>query len=153
MKGVLVSACLLDIPCRYDGRSSDCRGIHRLMALARVVPFCPEVYGGLPTPRERAEIRLDRVYTDSGTDVTQAYLSGARCAARLARELGCEYALLKDKSPSCGAGLIYDGSFTGTLIPGDGLTVRALRDAGVIVFPASEIEALIALLGKHQDCA
>ena len=130
---ILVSACLLGVCCRYDGESRPCRDVMRLRDGVEMVPVCPEQLGGLPTPRPPAEIREGRVITREGQDVTAAYQKGAEEAARLYELLGCEYAILKARSPSCGCGEIYDGTFTGTLIQGDGVTARLLMDRGVTV--------------------
>ena len=134
---VLVSACLLGLPCRYDGGAATDETVTGLIGEHTLVPFCPEIYGGLPTPREPAEIRGDRVVTRSGEDVTEAYEKGAREALRIARMFGCECAVLQDRSPSCGCGIIHDGSFTGALVPGDGVTAKLLCANGVRVLPAS----------------
>lgn len=132
---ILVSACLLGRPCRYDGAS---RPAPRVMALEEaghtLVPVCPEVLGGLPTPRAPSEVQEDgRVVSRLGEDVTAAYRSGAERALELARERGCTLAVLKSRSPSCGRGEIYDGTFTGTLRPGNGVTARLLEQAGIPV--------------------
>lgn len=151
-KNVLVSACLLGIPCRYDGRSVPFEGIQALISRANVCPFCSEVYGGLPTPRPSAEINAQtgRVTTESGADVTDFFERGAREAVRIAQVLNCRYALLKDKSPSCGAGTVYDGTFTRTLVPGNGLTAQALADAGVRVFSSTDLDALLNALASDD---
>ena len=135
---VLVSACLLGLCCRYDGCAKANPAILRLAAEHTLIPYCPEVYGGLPTPREPAEIRAGRVFARSGADVTAKYEKGAAEAVLLANTLGCACAVMQDRSPSCGAGVVYDGTFTGTLTPGDGFTVKALRAANVRVVPASQ---------------
>ena len=135
---VLVSACLLGLRCRYDGRSKANPAIIRLAAEHTLIPYCPEIYGGLPTPREPSEIRGGRVFTRSGTEVTAQFEKGAAEAVLLAGALGCTCAILQDSSPSCGVGTVYDGTFTGTPVPGDGLTANALRNANLRVVPASE---------------
>ncbi len=139
---LLVSACLLGISCRYDGESksydlSDLSGKHE------VIPFCPECYGGLPTPRPPSEIVGTRVLSKNEDDVTEQYEKGARLAAELCEKFGIRYALLKAKSPSCGNGRIYDGSFSGQLTDGDGMTVRALKKIGVNVYDESQVERLL----------
>jgi uncharacterized protein YbbK (DUF523 family) len=134
---VLVSACLLGLACRYDGGAATDETVTELTGEHTLVPFCPEIYGGLPTPREPAEIR--------GGPRGDAFRRGrdrslrkgrARGDARRA-ELGCECALLQDRSPSCGGSGIHDGSFTGALVPGDGVTAKLLGANGVRVLPAS----------------
>lgn len=130
---ILVSACLAGIPCRYDGKSTPVPKIVRLVEEGLAVPFCPECAGGLETPRTPAEISGGRVLTRDGRDVTEAFEAGAVLAAAAAKEHGIVTAVLKSKSPSCGSGEIYDGSFTGRLVPGEGVTARALREAGINV--------------------
>ena len=138
---LLVSACLLGCPCRYDGASKPCPAVLALAERHELVPVCPEQLGGLPTPRPPAERREDRVVTQSG-DVTEQYRRGAAEAVRLARLLRCDGAVLKEKSPSCGRGAIYDGTFTRTLTAGDGVTAEALLAAGIPVYGESEAEKL-----------
>ena len=138
---ILVSACLLGCPCRYDGASRPHPEVLALAERHALVPVCPEQLGGLPTPRPPAERRGDRVVTQSG-DVTEQYRRGAAEAVRLARLLRCDGAVLKEKSPSCGRGAIYDGTFTRTLTSGDGVTAEALLAAGIPVYGESEAEKL-----------
>jgi len=142
---LLISMCLLNVPCRYDGQH---RGLppDTLRALARrweLIPVCPEQLGGLPTPRLPAERRGARGLLCDGRDVTEEYRRGAEAARDLARLLGADAALLKERSPSCGSGRVYDGSYTGTLIPGDGVAAGALKDAGVTVYGESELALLL----------
>ena len=139
---LLVSACLLGCPCRYDGAAKPCPAVLALAEHHELVPVCPEQLGGLPTPRPPAERRGDRVVTQSG-DVTEQYRRGAAEAVRLARLLRCDGAVLKEKSPSCGRGAIYDGTFTRTLTSGDGVTAELLRHNGVAVYGESEIWDLL----------
>ena len=138
---LLVSACLLGVCCRYDGASKAHPLAERLAEQHTLVPVCPEQLGGLPTPRPPAERRGGRVVTRSG-DVTEQYRRGAAEAVRLARLLRCDGAVLKEKSPSCGRGAIYDGTFTRTLTSGDGVTAEALLAAGIPVYGESEAEKL-----------
>ncbi|WP_080797035.1 GNAT family N-acetyltransferase [Arabiibacter massiliensis] len=134
---IAVSSCLLGEPCRYDGRSCPDEAVRSLRDVSGVelVPLCPEELGGLPTPRMPSEIvtaeRALRVVDAEGADVTDAYLAGAAKAVERAQERGCRLAVLKAKSPACGCGRIYDGAFSGTLVPGYGVAARALREAGV----------------------
>lgn len=146
MEPVLVSACLLGVPCRFDGRGKASAGLAAAIGDRRAVSCCPEVAAGLPTPRRPAEIVggdghdvLDgraRVVDDSGHDVTEAFLDGARQALEAAREAGCTEALLMARSPSCGRGRVYDGTFTGGLHEGDGVTAALLERHGITVRPA-----------------
>lgn len=137
----LVSACLLGVGCKYTGGSNLCPRILALAGRHTLVPVCPEQLGGLPTPRPPAERRQDRVVTHCGRDVTASYALGAREAVRLAKLLGAEAAILKARSPSCGCGAIYDGSFTHTLIPADGLAAAALKAAGLPVYTEENLPA------------
>lgn len=139
---VLISACLLGVCCRYDGDSKAYPGIEQLARQHTLVPVCPEQLGGLPTPRPPAERRGDRVVTRSG-DVTEQYRRGAEEALKLCKLLGCEAAVLKERSPSCGRGAVYDGTFTGTLTPGDGVTAELLAAHGIPVYGESRIEDLL----------
>ena len=116
----VVSACLAGEPCRYDGGCSPCPAVQRLIRAGQALPVCPETLGGLPTPRVPKD----------GTDVTDAFTRGAEEALRLAQENGCTAAILKARSPSCGSGEVYDGTFTGTSVSGEGVFARMAREAG-----------------------
>ena len=141
---ILVSACLLGVPCRYDGRSVPSAVVTEAAGRGvRFVPFCPEIYGGLPTPRVPAERQGDKVVTRDGRDVTAAYRRGAREALRVCRLFGCGAALLKEKSPSCGCGRVYDGTFSGKLVEGDGVTAALLKENGIPVFGETQAGALL----------
>ena len=131
---ILVSACLMGVACKYSGGDNGCPDVLALGKRHILIPVCPEVYGGLPTPRPPAERQGDRVVTESGTDVTAQYQKGAMAAVQLAQLTGCEAAVLKKNSPSCGCGQIYDGTFTHTLTQGSGLTAEALQQAGIPVY-------------------
>lgn len=137
---ILVSACLLGVRCRYDGKSKPHPAVERLMEQHTLIPVCGEILGGLPTPRVSAERQGERVVTADGRDVTAAYRRGAEEVLRLARRYGCKAAILKERSPSCGSGRIYDGTFTGTLTDGWGVTAELLRDHGICVIGESEAE-------------
>ena len=145
MDKLLVSACLLGKPCRYDGRSKPDARVLALAERYELIPVCPETAGGLPTPRDPSERLGDKVVSNQGRDVTAQYQKGAETALWLARRYGCKAALLKEKSPSCGSGMIYDGSFTGKLIPGDGVAAEMLKKEGLIVFGESDTELLITV--------
>ena len=145
MRRLLVSACLLGFDCKYCG-GNNALGDKTRRALREkwaLVPVCPEVSGGLPVPREPSERRGTRVVSRTGRDVTAEFSRGADTACRLCERFGCTAALLKENSPSCGSGRIYDGSFSGTLIAGDGLTAERLRRRGVELLGESEIEELL----------
>jgi len=129
---VLVSACLAGRACAYDGSARPDDTILRLVAEGRAVLVCPEEEGGLGTPRPAAEIQPDgRVLTKDGVDVTVQYARGAEIAVDRARASGCSFAILKSRSPACGCGAVYDGSFSKQLAEGDGVAAAALRRAGV----------------------
>ena len=142
---ILVSRCLLGEPCRYDGRSVPVPELEKLRQAGHVlIPVCPEVLGGLPTPRSPAERQPDgRVVNRAGEDVTAAYLEGAGRTLALALEAGCTLAVLKAKSPSCGCHEIYDGSFTGRLVPGQGVAARLLEESGIRVVDETELDSLL----------
>jgi len=129
----VISMCLLGVNCTYAGRNNACEKALELFRGGQAIAVCPEQLGGLPTPRDPAEIIGDRVLTESGRDVTQAFAAGTAEAVRLVRLAGCTRALLKARSPSCGSGTIYDGTFTHTIIPGDGWFARKLREMGLAV--------------------
>ena len=148
MENVLISACLLGFECKYCGGSNKLTE-QQLAALGerfRLIPVCPETAGGLPTPRDPSERLGDKVVSNQGRDVTAQYQKGAETALWLARRYDCKAALLKENSPSCGSGQIYDGSFTGTLDPGDGVAAQLLKEEGLIVFGESDTELLITVL-------
>jgi uncharacterized protein YbbK (DUF523 family) len=153
----LVSACLLGLPCAYDGRDRLVDGLLALAACGQVVPICPEVAGGLPIPRPPAEIVggnggdvLDgraRVVMVAGDDVTAAFLRGAERALAVARQHGIVTAILRQRSPSCGSTCIYDGTHSGTLIPGQGVAAALLRRHGVEVFAEAEVSRILKRCG------
>lgn len=135
---ILISACLLGVNCRYNADRLPVSGdVLKLMEKHTLIPVCPEVFGGLSTPREPSEIRGVRVYAKSGLDVTDNYMRGAQEALRLAQLYGCKIAVLKERSPSCGAGAVYDGSFCGRLVEGEGVTALLLMNNGIKVYGES----------------
>ena len=139
-EALLISACLLGTNCKYNG-GNNALPPERLAALEeryRLVPVCPEQDGGLPTPRLPSERLGDRVVNKAGEDVTEAFRRGAELALERALREGCRLALLKERSPSCGSGRIYDGSFTATVIPGDGVTAEMLKKSGITVCSETE---------------
>lgn len=134
MENIIVSACLLGVSCRYDGNSKPNEKIINLKEKYNLIPICPEIMGGLPTPRMSAEIKDGRVKTENGIDVTEEYKKGADEALKLARLFGCKKAILKENSPSCGCGKIYNGEFTRTLKDGNGITAELFMKNGIDVF-------------------
>ena len=136
---LIVSKCLAGIPCRYDGKDNLVPEIKALVERGEAVAVCPEVLGGLPTPRTPSELQPDgRVLNKQGEDVTAQFVSGAERALEICREHGCAGAILKARSPSCGKGVIYDGSFAGKRVPGSGVFAQMLLDAGIPVMTEAE---------------
>jgi uncharacterized protein YbbK (DUF523 family) len=139
---LLVSACLLGVACNHRGCASPSAEVAALGRDRRLIPVCPETAGGLPTPRPAAEIQPSgRVVTAGGDDVTDAYERGAAQAVRLAAAAGAAGAVLKARSPSCGCHEVYDGTFSRSRVPGEGVTARALRAAGVPVWSEEDVDA------------
>ena len=162
---LLVSACLLGDPVRYDGKAKRLAHdrLHRLKTEGRIVPFCPEVAGGLPVPRAAAEIvggdgadviaGRASVKTGNGDDVSACFVAGAERALALCRQHGITTALLTEGSPSCGSGRIYDGSFTRRSIAASGVTTALLREHGIRVFSQHQVDAAINSLGPATQTA
>lgn len=123
----VVSACLAGINCRYDGKSKPCKKVIELVRKGKAIPVCPEQLGGLTTPRVPTEQKGNKVITKKGKDFTKEFNKGARESLKIAKLYKCKEAILKSKSPSCGCGEIYDGTFTGKLIKGDGVFTRLLK--------------------------
>ena len=164
---ILISRCLLGEPCRYDGQCK--AGIQNELLRVGIketdyVSICPECEGGLPTPRSPSEIsdgtalevlaNQGRVIAKNGNDNTTAFLKGASIALERCLDNNIKVALLKSKSPSCGSGLIYDGTFSGQLIPGNGVTTELLRKHSILVLNETQIELLSTYLktDKSSDC-
>ncbi len=161
MDNIFVSACIVGQPIRYDG--SDNLVKHDLMQRwrdeGRLVPLCPEVAAGFPTPRAPAEIEPDlfgadvldgnaKIFEDNGTDVTEGYARGAQLALETAQRAGCRFALLTDGSPSCGSTYQYSGRFDMKTRKGDGVVAALLARNGMRVFAEDELEELAAVLDK-----
>lgn len=153
MKKILVSQCLYGgEPVRYDGKSkaeNDPR-FSGWREAGMLIPVCPEVFGGLPVPRTDAQRRGSSVVTRDGRDVTGQYSAGAEEAVRLALEHRVVCAIMKEKSPSCGSSMIYDGSFSGKLIEGEGLASELLRKAGVRVFSENQLDEVEKLISDNE---
>lgn len=145
---ILISACLLGQPVRYDGRGKPVNDprLERWRREGRLVPICPELAGGLSVPRRPAERLADRVIDDQDNDLTDAFHRGAEAALTLARQHGCRFALLKQDSPSCATTTRYDGSFSGQRVPGSGITADLLRSHGLEVFGEDAIDLLATRL-------
>lgn len=162
MDRILISACLLGRPVRYDGNGKrlDDPLLDRWQTEGRLVPICPELMGELPVPRPAAEIAgglgadvlagKARVITSTGEDVTAAFVAGAKLVLDIARENGCVHALLIDRSPSCGSLQIYDGSFSGRRIAGAGVTAAMLSAHGIAVYADHELGQLAAVIDKGK---
>lgn len=149
---ILVSACLLNNPVRYKGDGNPCPLLLEMLAKGKegeILPFCPEVSGGLPTPRPPAEIKggtVDDVLQDKakvvnkeGQDVTAAFIEGAQKCAQLCKEKGITVAILKQRSPSCGSKAIYDGSFSGRIVAGQGVTAALLTNMGIKIYGEEDV--------------
>lgn len=141
MANILVSACLLGCACRYKGDGCPQEEILSLAKEHALIPVCPEQLGGLATPRPPAERQGDWVINVAGEDVTKAYHQGAETALHIAQLNGVTLAIMKARSPSCGHGMIYDGTFTGTKIPGSGVASELLSVYGIPVFTEEELDA------------
>lgn len=130
---VIISSCLLGLECRYDGKSKgiDKKVIEKLKNKYNLIPVCPEQMGGLQTPRVKVELKDGKAINFNGEDVTENFKNGAEEVLKLVRIFDCKHAILKSKSPSCGFGQIYDGTFNGKLIDGNGITAQLLYDNGI----------------------
>ena len=150
---VLVSACLLGQPVRYDGQSKGIVSdwLSALGAEGRALAFCPEVAGGLSTPRPPAERQGERVVTASGLDVTEEFDRGAELALAICQTQGIRFALLKEGSPSCGSGRIYNGRFEGVSVAGEGKTTALLRRHGIAVFSEDQLAELASALSLDSS--
>jgi uncharacterized protein YbbK (DUF523 family) len=136
---IIVSACLAGIQCRYDGAGKPNEIVMRLLSEGQAIPVCPEQLGGLPTPREPAEIIGERVLRKDGVDLTEEFTKGAQEGLRLAQMSGAKTAILKARSPSCGCGKIYDGSFSGKLADGNGIFAELCKKNGIEVKTEEEL--------------
>lgn len=135
----LCSACLLGVKCRYDGKSKPDEKVLNLATKEILIPVCPEQLGGLPTPRTPAEQKGDKVVTKEGIDVTDSFKNGAKEVLKIVKLYSVKEVILKQRSPSCGCGQIYDGTFSGTIIEGDGVTTRLLKQSGITVKTEEEL--------------
>ena len=133
------SACLLGVKCRYDGQGKSNEKVIALSKKERLLPVCPEVLAGLSIPREQAEIKEGKVLTKSGKDVTYYFEKGAQEVLKIAESFGIKEAIFKQRSPSCGCGQIYDGTFSGKIIKGDGITAALLKRNGLKVISEEDL--------------
>lgn len=141
---ILISACLLGVRCRYDGAAKYDPRVEKLKEKHHLIPVCPEIYGGLPTPRDPSEKAGGQVLSRAGKDVTAAFRRGAEETLQMAKMFGCTIAILKERSPSCGSGTVYDGTFSGRIVNGDGVAAQMLKENGIRVIGESQIEAFLA---------
>ena len=148
---LLISACLLGRNCKYNGGNNYTPLAERLKARYDLVPVCPEVLGGLPIPHEPSERVGDRVLSRLGEDVTAAFRLGAEKTLEIARRRGARLAVLKERSPSCGWGAVYDGTFTGTVVPGNGVAAELLARGGVAIYGESRIRELLEPAPPPED--
>ena len=141
---VLISACLAGINCKFNGENNllDSGILDEISKKYHLLFVCPEVFGGLGTPREPAEMKNGLVVTKTAKDVSENFINGAEICLKIAKLNGCKKAILKARSPSCGSGQIYDGSFTKKLIFGDGIAAKMLKENGILVFSEDEIGRL-----------
>lgn len=139
---ILVSACLLGENCKYSGGNNKNDKVIALGKKHKLIPICPECFAQLPIPRPPAEIVGDKVFNKLGEDITEHFKDGAEKALYVAEEAGCQTAILKERSPSCGFGEIYDGSFTGKTIRGNGITAQLLYDNGITIFGESRVDKI-----------
>lgn len=136
---LLVSACLAGIKCRYDARDNANEKVIDLVKNGLAVPVCPEQLGGLATPRLSAEITAGSVINTAGVDVTDNFRRGAAETLKIAKLINCRKAILKQRSPSCGCGLVYDGSHSGNVIEGKGITAELLERNGIRILTEEDL--------------
>ena len=139
MEKILVSACLLGINCKYNGKNNKNEKVLDYVKDKYVIPVCPEVFGGLSTPRIPSEINNNKIINKEGIDVTKYFVDGAKKTLKKAKTLNIKKAMLKQKSPSCGCGKIYDGTFSDNIIDGDGVTTKLLKENGIKVITEEEL--------------
>ena len=143
MEKILISACLVGDNVKYNGGNNKSPLIDKLLEKYELIPFCPEVEGGLPTPRHPSERRGDSVINDIDEDVTDNFYRGAELAFNICLYLKIKKVILKEKSPSCGSKIIYDGSFSHKEIPGMGVTAEYLKEKGIEVYSEDDIDSLL----------
>ena len=149
MEKVLISACLIGDNTKYDGKNNYTKEVEKLFPLCDLIIVCPEVMGGLKTPRSPSEIKDNKVINIKGNDVSKFFHNGASLISYIAKENNVKYAVLKENSPSCGVKKIYDGTFKGQLKSGQGITTQALIKQGIKVFNEKEIDKLVEILSSN----
>lgn len=137
---ILVSACLLGENCKYNGGNNENACVKAYLKDKEYKMICPETMGGLKSPRLPAEIQNGKVFLKDGTDVTEHFLQGAETVCRIAESCGADCAILKEGSPSCGCNLVYDGTFSGRKISGQGIAAKALLNMGISVKSEQDLE-------------
>lgn len=137
---IIVSACLAGVECRYNGKAFPIPMVVDMVKKGKAMPLCPEILGNLPIPRLSAEQCDGKIFSSDGYDVTVDYVTGAKIALRIAKLVGCKKAILKSKSPTCGCGMIYDGTFSGKLIEGEGVFSKMLKQENIKVYTDDEIQ-------------
>lgn len=143
METIIVSACLVGKNCKYNGKNNLNLELVKALVKYHVILICPEVAGGLPVPRDPAEIISDKVINQKGVDVTNNYYLGARYALQLALNNNVKIAILKSNSPSCGSDLVYDGTFTHTLTTGDGITTKIFKANGIKIYTENNYKEIL----------
>ena len=143
MEKLIISACLLGTNCKYNGKNNYNQLVEELKKKYELIPICPEVMGGLNIPRIPSEVKEGKVFNKDGIDVSEYFNKGALMTIDTVDKLNIKYAVLKDGSPSCGSTYIYDGSFTSTKIEGMGITAKALKNKGIIIYNENNIEKLL----------
>lgn len=139
---IIVSACLAGVECRYNGQAFPVPAIVEMVKRGQAIPICPELLGNLPIPRPSGERREGRIYSRDGEDVTTEYECGAKIALSLVKLVNADKVILKSKSPTCGCGQIYDGTFSGKLIPGDGIFAELVKENNIAVFTENQLDKL-----------
>ena len=142
---LIISSCLCGNNTKYNGGNNLIDKLELLEEKFNLITICPEVFGGLSTPRNPSEIIGDKVYSDKGLDVTENFNNGAKLAVDILKKYNAKYALLKEGSPSCGVHKIYDGTFSGTKIPGSGVTTQMFKELGIKVYSENEIDELLKI--------
>ena len=143
MERILISACLVGDNVKYNGGNNKNPLIDKLLEKYELVPFCPEVEGGLPTPRHPSEQKDGSVINDIGENVSDEFLKGAELAYNICLFLKIKKAILKERSPSCGVHEVYDGSFSHKVIEGMGVTAKYLKEKGIVIYNEDEIPKLL----------
>ena len=141
---IIVSACLAGVQCRYNGQACSTPELIEMVNKGEAISLCPEILGKLPTPRLSVEQCDGKFLSRDGQDLTNEYVAGAKIALNIAQLVGCKKAILKSKSPTCGCGMIYDGTFSGRLIKGDGIFCKLLKEQNIEVYTEKQMKSGIS---------